>query len=57
MIDYVHQILLGTAHQIPELEADTNNLLQKLVSTTGSLPDKNETLSFEQYITEGNRLR
>ena len=38
--DYGDQILLGTAQKIPELEADTNNPLQKLVSITGSLPEK-----------------
>ena len=56
MSDYGDQIILGTAHKIPELEADTNNFLQKLVSITGSLPDKAEPLSLEQYITEVNRL-
>ena len=56
MVDYGDQILIGTAQQIPELEAGTNNFLQKLVSITGSLPYKSELLSFEKYITEVNHL-
>ena len=55
--DYGDQIILGTAQKIPELEADTNNFLQKIVSITGSLPNKAYPLSLEQYITEVNRLR
>ena len=42
---------------IPELKADTNNSLQKLVSITGSLPNKPEPLSFDQYITEVYHLQ
>ena len=57
MIDYGDQILLGTAQKIPELEADTNNFLQELVSITGSLSEKYEPLSLEQYVAEVNRLR
>ena len=57
MTGYGYQTLLGTAQKIPELEPDTNNFLQKMVSITGSLPDKSKPLSFEKYITEVNRLR
>ena len=57
MSDYGDQIVLVTAAQkIPELEANTNNSLQKLASITGSLPDKAKPTSFEQYITKVNRL-
>ena len=57
MKDYGDKIPLGTAQKITELEVDTNNFLQKLVSVTGSLPDKSEPLSLEQYITKVNRLQ
>ena len=57
MADYGDQKFLGMAQKIPELEAGTNNFLQKLVSITGSLPDKSEPLSLEQYITKVNRLQ
>ena len=40
MKDHGDQIILGTAQKIPKLEVDTNNFLQKLVSITGSLPNK-----------------
>ena len=52
MTYYCDKIILGVAQQIPKLEADTNNLPQKLVSITGSLPNKYESLSFEQYISK-----
>ena len=51
MTDYRYQILLDTEQKIPKLEADTKKFLQKLISVTGSLPDKSEPLSLEQYIT------
>ena len=57
MADYGDQTLLGTGQKIIELEADTNNFLQKLVSIIGSLPDKSEPLSFEEYISEVNYLQ
>ena len=44
MTDYGDQILLSTTHKIPELESDTNNFLQKMVSINGSPPDKSEPL-------------
>ena len=56
-MDYGDQIILYMAQKIPELEIDTNNFLQKLVSITGSLPEKSEPLSFDQYVTEVNRLQ
>ena len=56
-MDYGDQIILYMAQKIPELEIDTNNFLQKLVSITGSLPNKAEPISIEQYITKVNRLR
>ena len=40
MKDHGDQIILGTAQKIPKLEVDTNNFLQKLVSITGSPPNK-----------------
>ena len=57
MTYYGDQIILGTVQQITKLEPDTNNFLQKLVSITGSLPNKAEPISIEQYITKVNRLR
>ena len=57
MTEYEGQILLDTAHPIPELEAHTNNFLQKLASITGNLLDKVKPISFEKYIIEVNRLQ
>ena len=54
---YGDQILVGKSQKIPKLEVDTNISLQKLVSITGSLPEKAEPLSLKQYITEVNRLQ
>ena len=56
MTDYGDKTLLGTAQKIPELEADTNNFLQKLVSITGYLPYQAELLLLEKCITKVNRL-
>ena len=55
MTDYGDQIILGTEQQIPKLESDTTNFLQKLVSIASSIPGKAEPLSFEKYITEVKR--
>ena len=57
MADYGDQIILDTAHQLSELEANKNNFLQKLASITGSIPNKAEHISFGQYITEFDRLQ
>ena len=57
MMEYGGRILLGTAHKIPEIEADTEKFLQKLAFITGVLPDKAKPISVEQYITEVNRLQ
>ena len=38
MTYYGDQIILGTAQQMPELEADKNSFLQKLAPIPGSLP-------------------
>ena len=52
MADYGDQIILDTAQEISEPEANKNNPLQKLSSITGSIPNKAEHISCGQYITE-----
>ena len=57
MMEYGGIIILGTSQPIPEIEADTENFLQKLASITGNLLDKVKPISFEKYIIEVNRLQ
>ena len=57
MADYGDQIILDTAQEISELEANNNNFLQKSASITGSIPNKAKPISFGQYITEFDRIR
>ena len=44
MEDYGDQIILYTAQEISELEANKNNFLQKLASITGFIPNKAEPI-------------
>ena len=57
MADYGDQIILDTAQEISELEANKTNFLQKLAPVTGSIPNKAEHISCGKYITEFDRLR
>ena len=57
MADYGDQIILDTAQQLSELEANKNSFLQKLASITVSIPNKSKPISCGQYITEFDRLR
>ena len=57
MADYGDQIIIDTAQEIPELEANKNNFPQKLSSITGSIPNKAEPISFGKYITKFDRLQ
>ena len=44
MADYRYRIILDTAQEISELEANKNNLLQKLAAITGFIPNKAEPI-------------
>ena len=57
MSEYGDQIILDTAQEISELEANKNNFLRKLASITGSIPNKTKHISCGQYIIEFDRLR
>ena len=56
MEDYGDQIILYTAQEISELEANKKNFLQNLASITGFIPNKAENILYGQYITEFDRI-
>ena len=57
MADYGDQIIIDTAQEIPELEANKNNFPKILSSITGSIRNKSEPISFGKYITKFDRLQ